>query len=355
MRAHTTAAMLVLGLTAATASGRERPVLRTGPGNTAQAAAAKPASAGSIRTGNAVSSRSDLKTPRWGGRVQGRWWAGSRAPGGWSAYQRPLRGTMLPSYWAAPQWRVDDWSGFDLPPPPNGYSWSRYYDDAVLVDGRGAVHDTIGGVDWDQFDAEGVDYAYREDWDGDQGAYVSAPPGAPYVPPARDRDAVDTARAGQPGGSGTTVARGAPATGGTSRRVVTASSSARDDQRAGSMAPGAPYPPPPPPRGAPYPPAVATRAAAPVPVLSPSNSAAAPAPIVTRANGVTVITTSSAGAPGGYYSNGYYYPAPPIITVTVNGQPVVTAPPSETWDDEVTYTSASGTPGRTSTVRSATR
>ncbi|OWK28698.1 RcnB family protein [Sphingomonas mucosissima] len=355
MRAHTTAAMLVLGLTAAAASGRERPVLRTGPGNTAQAAGTELASAGPVGTARVASSRGDLKTPRWGGRVQGRWWAGSRAPGGWGAYQRPLRGTMLPSYWAAPQWRVDDWSGFDLPPPPNGFAWSRYYDDAVLVDGRGAVHDTIGGVDWDQFDAEGVDYAYREDWDGDGGrAYVSAPPGAPYAVPGRDRAAVDTARAGEPGASTTMVARGAPEASGTSRQVVTASSSARDDRRAAPMAPGAGYPPAPP-RGAPYPPAVATRAAAPAPVLAPSRSVAAPAPVVTRANGVTVITTSSAGAPGGYYSNGYYYPAPPIITVTVNGQPVVTAPPSETWDDEVTYTPESGGRGRTTTVRSATR
>jgi len=108
---------------------------------------------------------------RWGSKVGGRWWGGANAPGGWGAYRRPVRGYVLPGYWYAPRFFINDWQGYGFRAPATGYTWVRYYDDAVLVDGRGAVYDTIGGVDWDRYDRGGVveggyaDGAYYADRD----------------------------------------------------------------------------------------------------------------------------------------------------------------------------------------------
>lgn len=101
---------------------------------------------------------------RWGGKVNGRWYGGVYAPGGWSAYRRPARGWMLPTYWFAPSFYVTDYAIYGLGAPANGYTWVRYYDDAVLVDGRGRVYDTVSGINWDRYD-DG--YAFRGDgYDG---------------------------------------------------------------------------------------------------------------------------------------------------------------------------------------------
>ena len=89
---------------------------------------------------------------RWGSNVNGHWWGGVNAPGGWNAYRRPYRGTVLPSYWINPRFYVSNWSGYGLSQPTNGYNWVRYYDDAVLVDGRGSVYDTANGIDWNRYD-----------------------------------------------------------------------------------------------------------------------------------------------------------------------------------------------------------
>lgn len=115
----------------------------------------------------------------WGGRIQGRWWGGWRAPGGWGAYRAPVRGWVLPRYWIAPQFYVVDWRGYGLPQPPEGYRWSRYYDDAVLIDDRGSVYDRMGGVAWDRYDAQAPDRAF------DEPGYDAPmpPPGAGYGPP----------------------------------------------------------------------------------------------------------------------------------------------------------------------------
>lgn len=86
---------------------------------------------------------------RWGSKVGGHWWGGVNAPGGWSAYRRPARGYLLPRYWVAPRFYINDWRDYGLAQPPAGYGWSRYYDDAVLVDARGSVYDSVSGVDWD--------------------------------------------------------------------------------------------------------------------------------------------------------------------------------------------------------------
>ena len=110
---------------------------------------------------------------RWGSNVNGRWWGGVNAPGGWTAYRRPARGYVLPSYWISPRFTVSNWNGYGLTQPTNGYRWIRYYDDAVLIDGRGSVYDVAEGVDWDRYD-QGY---YTDDTSvyagpADRGAYV---------------------------------------------------------------------------------------------------------------------------------------------------------------------------------------
>jgi Ni/Co efflux regulator RcnB len=86
---------------------------------------------------------------RWGGSVGGRWQGGLNAPGGWNAYHRPSRGYRMPSYWFSPNFFIGDYSGYGLSAPPAGYGWYRYYDDAVLLDQRGRVYDSVDGLDWD--------------------------------------------------------------------------------------------------------------------------------------------------------------------------------------------------------------
>lgn len=106
---------------------------------------------------------------RWGGRSGGRWIGGVQAPGGWNAYRRPGRGFNLPGYWIAPSFFIGNFASYGLAPPPFGYHWSRYYDDAVLIDDRGQVYDSVQGIGWD----------------GDGGGDVDHGPGygAPYPAP----------------------------------------------------------------------------------------------------------------------------------------------------------------------------
>lgn len=89
--------------------------------------------------------------PRWGHRVQGRWWAGWQAPGGWAAYRRPVFGYVLPGFWISPNFYIADFGYYGLPAPAYGYGWSRYYDDAVLTDRYGRVQDVRYSYDWDRF------------------------------------------------------------------------------------------------------------------------------------------------------------------------------------------------------------
>ena len=84
---------------------------------------------------------------RWAMR-DGRWDAGYRAPGGWNAYRRLHRGARLPGYWMSGDFRIHDYLSFGLAAPPPGYSWVRYYDDAVLVDREGSVWDSHDGISW---------------------------------------------------------------------------------------------------------------------------------------------------------------------------------------------------------------
>jgi Ni/Co efflux regulator RcnB len=86
---------------------------------------------------------------RWGQRIDGRWAAGHEAPGGWSAYRTPVNGFILPGYWLQSGYLVRDPAFYGLPAPPPGHGWSRYYDDAVLTDQYGKVHDSRIAFDWD--------------------------------------------------------------------------------------------------------------------------------------------------------------------------------------------------------------
>lgn len=311
--------------------------------------------AGGWNRGNVAWNGGMRPAPRWGGRIGNRWWGGMRAPGGWGAYRRPVRGWTLPSYWVAPTWYVSDWAGYGLPQPPYGYNWSRYYDDAVLIDGRGAVYDSVGGVRWDRFDAADADYGYDDD------RYAGAPQ-LPY--PTRDADdgAGGAAIGGLVGGlaaaaltggvGGILIGAGGGALAGMAidkadrrGRVPVAPPPVADRQAPPAY--GAPYAPPPPhggPAVAPYsgPPVVAYQQGSyggdyagttysgttyygappaphhphpPVAAPYPPYPAGAPATAV-LANG-TVVTSTSAQVGGGYVAGGYYWPGTTVTTVTV--------------------------------------
>lgn len=236
-----------------------------------------------------------MRGQRWGSRVGGRWWGGANAPGGWGAYRRPVRGMVVPSYWNDPRFEVSDWATYTLPQPPVGYRWTRYYDDAILIDRGGSVYDSVSGVDWDGARAPG--YAGR--------AY---PP-----PPVRRDDGLGGAAIGAVAGgvAGNVIAGRGNRLGGTliGAGVGAAAGYAIDraEDRRRPMAPGyddyghrGDYPPPPP--------AMGRR-------------------VVTR-EGTTVTTTTTVGTPAGgqsgYYDGGYYYPAPTVTTVVVQGPPVTT-------------------------------
>jgi hypothetical protein len=100
----------------------------------------------------------------------GTWHGGSGGSwgGGWShggshigghQWQRVGRGWRMQPYWWSPRFRLHDWRVYGFPAPRDDWFWIRYYDDALLVDRFGMVHDGRWGVDWDR---------YGERWDQDQ-------------------------------------------------------------------------------------------------------------------------------------------------------------------------------------------
>jgi Ni/Co efflux regulator RcnB len=122
--------------------------------------------------------RGAMATPRvhngtvrsWGGRHNGRWIGGHRAPGGFNAYRPAVRGFILPRYWIQPSFFIGNYARYGFSAPQSGYGWSRYYDDAVLSDRSGRVYDSVRGVDWDRYDRyeDGAEdysdsYGYRDD------------------------------------------------------------------------------------------------------------------------------------------------------------------------------------------------
>jgi Ni/Co efflux regulator RcnB len=122
---------------------------------------------------------------RWGGVIGGRWYAGAQAPGGWNGYRRLGRGNHLPGYWMGGGFRIPDYLSWGLAAPPHGYFWVRYYDDAVLVDDRGDVWDSVSGIGW----------ADADSWADSSGSYSSAysrsGTGAGYREPIRPIDPND--------------------------------------------------------------------------------------------------------------------------------------------------------------------
>ncbi|UUL82727.1 RcnB family protein [Sphingomonas qomolangmaensis] len=234
-----------------------------------------------------------IQPARWGDRYQGRWHAGYRAPGGWTAYRRPVRGFGVPRYWIQPSFYIADFAGYGLGAPPQGYGWYRYYDDAVLIDQAGYVHDSVAGVEWNR---DGRGYVDRAE---------------PY------RDTVYAARATDDAPMMGTVAGAAI-------------------NRANDRGPQAPPPPPSQRRGADY-------AAASVPIAAPLRADVrygergevvqplpgtmvdnAPGTVTTRTYRPRVITSQrTVMTTAGYVANGYYYP--PVMTTTITyGQPATT-------------------------------
>jgi len=295
-----------------------------------------------------------LRTPRdggrWGSRVDGRWWGGANAPGGWAAYRRPSRGAVLPRYWVSPRFYVNDWAAYGLARPARGYYWARYYDDAVLIDGRGTVFDSVDAVDWDRA-------APRDDSDFDRydDRVVYSPDDRPLPPPpavARRDDGVAGAVAGAAVGGvagnliagrgnrlgGTLIGAGVGAAAG---YAVAHDAQRRAAERAEPI-PVAPRHAPPPPPGVedayhvqrlPMPRHRAPRDLPPPPL--PPVEMAGDGPAWVSPDGMTTVTTTTTG-PGGY-GHGYYYPPATTTTVTVQTAPVVTTTTTAVYEDAVTY------------------
>lgn len=256
---------------------------------------------------------------RWGSKVGGHWWGGVNAPGGWNAYRRPVRGYALPTYWVAPRFFVSDWQGYGLTQPPLGYNWSRYYDDAVLVDSRGSVYDSVSGLDWDGYgsdtytDAGYADRGYddrryddrRSDTRGLGGAAVGAVAGGV----AGNLIAGRGNRLG-----GTLIGAGVGAAAG----YAIDRSASRPDRRppVAPYAYGNHYDD----RG--YGDRGYDRAPSPYPVPHPAPGGSWVSP-----DGSTTVVTTGAG---GYYGAG-------TTTVTVQTQPAVTTTTTTTYEDVVTY------------------
>lgn len=109
--------------------------------------------------------------------------------GRYSGYRRPYPGGALPPYWNAPRFTVADWSSYGLSRPGAGYRWTRYYDDAVLIDRNGSVIDSRGGIDWghqsDGYRGSGYDdrRGAMVDGDGYSRGQMYGDRGADYSPP----------------------------------------------------------------------------------------------------------------------------------------------------------------------------
>jgi hypothetical protein len=66
-------------------------------------------------------------------------------------FRRIERGHAVPRFWWGPQFHVRHWQMYGFPQPMQGRRWIRYYDDALLIDDRGYVHDGRYGMDWDRY------------------------------------------------------------------------------------------------------------------------------------------------------------------------------------------------------------
>lgn len=248
-----------------------------------------------------------VRQPRWGGNVNGHWYAGMHAPGGWNAYRRPARGWTLPRYWIAPSFYIGDFNTYGLSTPPYGYSWSRYYDDAVLVDQRGRVWDSVGGIDWDRYD-DGYDGYQDGGYYGDGYAAGQPPYQGEYQGQYRERrdNGVGGAVIGGVVGAGAGYAiggRGNRVAGSLIGAGVGAAAGYAIDKSEERRRYDAP-----PPRG--Y-------------YQDPGVSYAPPREVV-QSGGYSTSSYSSDYQQGGYVSGGYWYPPTTHTVVTVASAPVQT-------------------------------
>ncbi len=112
---------------------------------------------------------------------------------GHDVYRRPFRGFVMPRYWAQPSFYIPNYTIYGLNAPSSGLNWSRYYDDAVLLDGRGYVQDYRSGVNWNaSHSGEGADYdgpeygpsmradAAAYNWGDDGNVAFAAPDGSSF-------------------------------------------------------------------------------------------------------------------------------------------------------------------------------
>jgi Ni/Co efflux regulator RcnB len=248
---------------------------------------------------------------RWGSHVGGRWWGGVNAPGGWNAYRRQTRGYVLPSYWIAPRFIVNDWRLYGLTQPTAGYRWVRYYDDAVMVDDRGSVFDSVQGVDWDggyaQDDRAYDERVMRDERRGSDGA-GGAVAGAVVGGVAGNVIAGRGSRLG-----GTLLGAGVGAAAG---YAIDRAEDRRRRERDDDVPVAPDYAPGP---GAGH--------------DGPVQHHYVPAPMAggpgwTSPDGRTTVVTHGGG-----------YPGSTVTTVTVQNAPVITTTTTtETWEDHVTYT-----------------
>ncbi len=64
------------------------------------------------------------------------------------AYRALHAGDQLPAYWRRDAFAITDHRRHGLPAPQPGERWSRYYDDAILIDTAGRVREARIGHDW---------------------------------------------------------------------------------------------------------------------------------------------------------------------------------------------------------------
>ena len=335
-----------LALATGGAADAQGPGARYGvPGTVMQAPMARPNRPGPIAARppriQAPSRQIGSHHPRWGSKIGGRWWGGANAPGGWAGYRRPHRGWAVPSYWNAPRFYVGDWSRYGLAQPPYGYNWARYYDDAVLIDSRGSVYDTTGGIDWDRYDDGGDNGSsgrYGADYAQNDTVYAG-PDERGYAAPGhgtRDYDARYEERGAPQRDNGLGGAAIGAAAGGVAGNLI----AGRGNRLGGTLIGagvgaaagyaidthedrGRRSPPPPPPLGAArYGPDVgAGYAPPPAPAYGRPQDGSWVSP-----DGVTTVTTS-----GGGYRNG-------ATTVVIQSAPVVTTTTTTEYYDSVRYT-----------------
>lgn len=252
---------------------------------------------------------------RWGDHVAGRWSGGARAPGGWSAYRRPVRGWTLPSYWVAPDFYIPDFAVYGLSRPAPGQSWSRYYDDAVLIDDRGRIWDSVSGVEWDRdgrWDSYGAGY-------GDDGSYDDRVAYDGHYAPRRDTGVGGAVAGAVVGGvAGNVIAGRGNRLGGT---LIGAGVGAVAGYAIDSAGDRGRRPPPPPRYGAGYGYPGPQYRGAPPPMDAPRYDAPRYAPPPYAAPCSSSCTTMSGG---GYVRDGWWIPPVTTTVVTIHSAPVTT-------------------------------